>query len=120
MIDELFDSAQRAADRSVELRARAAQVIDEVQRTLELRDQRSLGAGRLQELADEVVGLRRAMESRAVIEQAKGIVIGATGCDADRAFEILVQQSQHENRKLAEIAADLVASKVGRVTPRRG
>jgi len=56
-------------------------------------------------LADQ---LRTAMASRAVIEQAKGIIMGTVGCDADAAFERLVLQSQHENRKLREIADELV------------
>jgi len=60
-------------------------------------------------LEREVKGLRTALESRAVIEQAKGIIMGAMNCDAKRAFEILVRQSQHENRKLNEVARELVA-----------
>jgi GAF domain-containing protein len=52
--------------------------------------------------------LRTAMASRATIEQAKGIIMATVGCDADTAFERLAQQSQHENRKLREIAEDLV------------
>lgn len=54
--------------------------------------------------------MQRAMESRAVIEQAKGIVMANVGCDAGKAFELLVQQSQHENRKLRDIASELVAN----------
>lgn len=52
--------------------------------------------------------LTAAMESRAVIEQAKGIIIATSHCTADEAFQILVDQSQNENRKLREIAAELV------------
>lgn len=52
--------------------------------------------------------LRTAMASRATIEQAKGIIMGTVGCGPDTAFARLVQQSQHENRKLREIASDLV------------
>lgn len=52
--------------------------------------------------------LRAAMASRATIEQAKGIVMAAVGCDPDTAFAHLTQQSQHENRKLREIADELV------------
>lgn len=55
--------------------------------------------------------LRRALESRAEIEQAKGILMGATGCDADHAFELLRLQSQSENRKLRDVAAELVERK---------
>lgn len=52
--------------------------------------------------------LATAMQSRAVIEQAKGILMGAQRCSADEAFQILVRASQRENRKLREIAEDLV------------
>ncbi len=56
--------------------------------------------------------LEAAMAHRAEIEQAKGILVGTTGCTPDQAFEILVRQSQHENRKLREVAAELVQSKI--------
>lgn len=53
--------------------------------------------------------LNKALVSRAVIDQAKGIIMGSAGVDADRAFELLTLQSQHGNRKLREVAQDLVA-----------
>lgn len=52
--------------------------------------------------------LETAMRSRAVIEKAKGVLMANTGCDADGAFELLREQSQHENRKLREIAQEIV------------
>ena len=52
--------------------------------------------------------LAAAMQSRAVIEQAKGILMGAQRCSADEAFQILVRASQRENRKLREIADEIV------------
>ena len=52
--------------------------------------------------------LATAMQSRAVIEQAKGILMGVQRCTADEAFQILVRASQRENRKLREIAEELV------------
>jgi GAF domain-containing protein len=52
--------------------------------------------------------LATAMQSRAVIEQAKGILMGAQRCTADEAFQILVRASQRENRKLRDIAEELV------------
>ena len=48
------------------------------------------------------------MESRAVIEQAKGILMAAQRCDPDAAFDILVRASQNQNRKLRAIAAEIV------------
>jgi GAF domain-containing protein len=57
------------------------------------------------ELAEQ---LHAAMASRAPIEQAKGIIMAAVGCGPEEAFRRLTQQSQHENRKLREIAVELV------------
>jgi len=53
-------------------------------------------------------GLREAMRSRATIEQAKGVVMAQSNVDADTAFELLKQASQRENRKLRDIAEDIV------------
>ena len=52
--------------------------------------------------------LQQAMESRAVIEQAKGILMAAQRCSADQAFQILVRASQNQNRKLRAIAGEIV------------
>lgn len=52
--------------------------------------------------------LQQAMESRAVIEQAKGILMAAQRCTPDAAFNILVRASQNQNRKLRAIAAEIV------------
>ncbi|MEU8132687.1 SpoIIE family protein phosphatase [Streptodolium elevatio] len=59
-------------------------------------------------LRAEVDGLRRAMRSRAVIEQAKGLLMARMSCSADEAFGHLAQLSQHTNMKLAEVAAGLL------------
>ncbi|MGH9263454.1 MAG: ANTAR domain-containing protein [Acidimicrobiales bacterium] len=59
--------------------------------------------------------LQQAMESRAVIEQAKGILMAAQGCDADEAFQILVRASQNQNRKLRAIATEIVTRRRKRV-----
>jgi GAF domain-containing protein len=52
--------------------------------------------------------LQQAMRSRAVIEQAKGILIRDNHCSADEAFAMLVKASNRSNRKLADIARSLV------------
>ena len=59
------------------------------------------------ELEQRCEELTRAVETRDLIGQAKGIVMSTTGCTPETAFNILVLQSQHENRKLVEIAADI-------------
>jgi AmiR/NasT family two-component response regulator len=48
------------------------------------------------------------MQYRAVIEQAKGVLMATGGRNADEAFQLLVRASQRENRKLRDIAAELV------------
>lgn len=51
--------------------------------------------------------LIQALETRGVIEQAKGLLM-STGLTSDGAFDMLRKASQRENRKLHQIAADLV------------
>jgi GAF domain-containing protein len=53
--------------------------------------------------------MQAAMDSRAVIEQAKGIIMGERRCTAEEAFRILTKISQDTNRKLRDVAAALVA-----------
>ncbi|NEK56265.1 GAF and ANTAR domain-containing protein [Geodermatophilus sabuli] len=64
--------------------------------------------------------LRLAMQSRAVIEQAKGILVARSQCSPEEAFDRLAAESQRTNRKLREIAADLVATAQVRVRPGPG
>lgn len=52
--------------------------------------------------------LVQALESRAQIEQAKGIIMGSTGASPEEAFEQLRAQSQQENVKLRDIAGEIV------------
>jgi len=61
-------------------------------------------------LSEESANLRLAMESRAVIEQAKGVLMAQRHVDADQAFDMLREASQRYNRKLREIAIGIVAS----------
>jgi GAF domain-containing protein len=57
--------------------------------------------------------LEKALESRGVIDQAKGILMGARRCSPDEAFQILVELSQQTNRKLRDVAQELVNSAIG-------
>jgi GAF domain-containing protein len=59
------------------------------------------------EVADN---LQLAMESRAAIEQAKGILIERHKLTPDEAFKFLAQASMATNRKLRDIADHLVAT----------
>jgi len=61
----------------------------------------------LAELALEVEHLRRALASRDVIGQAKGVLMERFKITADEAFGLLVQASQHRNVRVAELAFEL-------------
>jgi GAF domain-containing protein len=61
-----------------------------------------------------VANLQVALESRAVIEQAKGILVAEYGCHPEIAFKELSKLSQHTNRKVRDIAVDLVAGRIDR------
>lgn len=58
----------------------------------------------------ESTDLRAAMDSRAVIEQAKGILIARERCSPEDAFTLLARMSQHTHTKLRDVAAQIVAS----------
>ncbi|WP_307518686.1 ANTAR domain-containing protein [Streptomyces umbrinus] len=81
-------------------------------------------------LPAEVVELRarneqlgRALVTRAVIDQARGMVMALAPCSSERAWDVLVGVSQHCNIKLRDVAAALVATAEGERLPeeiRRG
>ena len=54
--------------------------------------------------------LRFALPNRFVIERAKGVVMGATGCGAEEAFQELRRQSQRTNRPLREVAEEVATT----------
>ncbi|MEA2971558.1 MAG: hypothetical protein QOG82_16 [Actinomycetota bacterium] len=60
--------------------------------------------------------LRAALASREIIGEAKGIIMERQSCTRDEAFDILRRASQRENRKLRDLAEELVV----RVEARRG
>ncbi len=62
------------------------------------------------QLGEQARNMRLAMDSRAIIEQAKGVLMAQRKVDADVAFEILREASQRYNRKLRDIAAGIVDS----------
>ncbi len=57
---------------------------------------------------DLAENLDRAMQTRAVIEQAKGILMSQRCCTAAEAFQLLAAASQRGNRKLRDIAQAIV------------
>ena len=53
--------------------------------------------------------LEAAVQSRAVIDQAKGIIMAQDQCTGDAAFQLLVRASQNRNVKLRLLAEQLVS-----------
>ncbi|MET9460750.1 ANTAR domain-containing protein [Streptomyces canus] len=75
-------------------------------------------------LLEEVVELRarneqlgQALASRAEIDQARGMLMALAPCSSDRAWELLVDVSQHCNIKLRDVAAALVATTEDQMLP---
>ncbi len=66
-------------------------------------------SGHEQQLQDEIHHLRRALEHRDVIGQAKGILMATSRISDDQAFAMLRTASQRRNTKLHDIAASIVA-----------
>src|SRR5213083_1451889 len=58
----------------------------------------------------EYQSLQGAFGRRALIEQAKGILMARHSIDADQAFEMLRDHSQHNGHKLSDVAAAVVES----------
>jgi GAF domain-containing protein len=62
----------------------------------------------LEDARELAENLQKAMEFRSVIEQAKGILIERHKVTPDQAFRLLVEASMHTNRKLRDLAEQLV------------
>ena len=62
------------------------------------------------EASDRIRQLQEALESRVVIEQAKGILMATERIDPEAAFDLLRTRSQRTNRKLRVVAQEVVAS----------
>jgi GAF domain-containing protein len=59
---------------------------------------------------DDVLNMRRAMDSRAAIEQAKGILMERHKITSEQAFTLLTHASQRANVKLRVIAEELTTT----------
>lgn len=72
----------------------------------------------LADAQERTKNLQRALESRAVIDQAVGIIRSRSGASAEEAFDRLVRLSQHDNLKLHLVAGRLVEEAVKRARAR--
>lgn len=64
---------------------------------------------RVARLESELAGLRRALRTRATIEQAMGVLVVLHRCSPNEAFHALVRLSQQYNTKLHRVAHLVVA-----------
>ena len=62
------------------------------------------------ELRDRVRELQGALDSRVIIEQAKGVLAERSGVTLDTAFELLRRVARNRRRKLHEVCTEMVAS----------
>jgi AmiR/NasT family two-component response regulator len=61
-----------------------------------------------EEQSELAAQLQGALNSRAIIEQAKGVLIGQQGLSARAAYEQLRAQARAERRKLLAVSAEVV------------
>jgi GAF domain-containing protein len=88
----------------------AARFADEASRALTL-------ALRQSERAEMSDNLQHALASRAVIDQALGIIMGQNRCTADEAFDVLRAASQNRNIKIRDVAAAMITAVSGHPPP---
>ncbi len=61
--------------------------------------------------------LQQAIRTRATIDQAVGVLLASGGRSPEEAFQILVRASQRENRKLRDIAEEIVNRATHHIRP---
>jgi len=71
------------------------------------------GARRYAQAREAAENLRLALDSRAVIDQAIGVLMAIRGFDAERAFQEMARESQNTNTKLRDIATRIVNTVTG-------
>ncbi|WP_438352654.1 ANTAR domain-containing protein [Microbacterium sp. CJ88] len=56
--------------------------------------------------------LQRALDSRVVIEQAKGYIAQSLGLDMDAAFQVLRAHARSAQRRLGDVASDVISRRI--------
>ena len=62
-------------------------------------------------LRERNLQLERALESRIVIEQAKGVLVERLALSPDQAFEILRRAARSQRRRIHLLSAEVIASR---------
>lgn len=71
-----------------------------------------LNTRRLEDSARLAEQLQTALDSRVVIEQAKGLLAGQIRCDVEEAFDLLRQHARDHSLRLHDVAGDVVARRL--------
>lgn len=112
-VHDRLDSVSRSLE---ELRTRreAARQAGAAARSREAaRNSIEIANAKLAEIQAELDGLRIAMRNRALIEQAKGMLMLRLQIDETKAFDYLRTMSNQTNRKLVDVAGDVVRTRAG-------
>lgn len=97
---------ERMRDRMLELHKQTrTQIEDALHQAL---TQITAGNDTNRALTEQVEQLETALETRDLIWQAKMIIAGMRGCGADEAHDVLVRRSNIENRKLRDVARQII------------
>jgi GAF domain-containing protein len=111
----LFIDEKEQVTGALNIYARRPDAFDEASRSVAARfaPYAAVAAGNLyayQSARDMADNLQTALVSRAVIEQAKGILMERYKLTADQAFQALARVSMHTNRKVRDVADHLVTT----------
>jgi AmiR/NasT family two-component response regulator len=102
--DEDAEFVRRAAERGIYASVRDGDP-EALQSAIEIALRRHADTRRLSEQVDR---LESALERRALIERAKGILMERHSIEEDAAFEMLRERSRIDNRKLIDLATAVV------------
>jgi ANTAR domain len=95
-------------DMSSYLLSVSRQLEREVGQALECERSSTSARAEVEALRMENAQLREALDGRALIERAKGMLMAIHRCNEDAAFHLLVTTSRQERRKLRLVASEVV------------
>ena len=108
------DSKRMAASLNLYARSRRALADEQIRSAIAFAEQLAeamLSVDAHRATAKLAAGLAAAMRTRAVIEQAKGMLMSERQITADQAFEVLTKMSKDSNVKLRDVAQRLVEAR---------
>jgi AmiR/NasT family two-component response regulator len=107
---DLMVRAREACDKAAAVSGAFRITLEQTRSLKRVSAAEALAHSRLAELNELVENLNKRLESQPTIEQAKGILMARSHCSPDEAFEMLRRASMRMNRKLRDVARDIVES----------